>query len=146
VKRSRYPLFSRAGHIADAPIELLQGVFRCLSIALHLGFGLTDSSPPQCVLSTLMRVVSTVSASATGHHNLLHEDDVVDFLTVVPRLDDAEPDVDFFAAGRGRPGDDPLNVDFFAAERGWLDVVAVGAGFFAGLLAGGSDADRPSEP
>jgi hypothetical protein len=73
---------------------------------------------------------------------LLHEDDVVDFLTVVPRLDDAEPDDDFFAVGRGRLGDESLNVDFFAAGRGWLDVVAVEAGFFAGLLgAGGSDAD-----
>jgi hypothetical protein len=30
VKRSRSPPLSRAVHIADAPIELLQGVFRCL--------------------------------------------------------------------------------------------------------------------
>jgi hypothetical protein len=57
VKRSHYPPLSRGVHIADAPIELLQGVFRCLSIALHLGFGLTDSSPPLCVLSGLVRVV-----------------------------------------------------------------------------------------
>jgi hypothetical protein len=92
-----------------------------------------------------MRVVY-FSASATGHHDLLHEDDVVDFLAVVPRLDDAEPDGDFFAAARGRLGDESLDVDFFAAGRGWLDVVAVGAGFFAGLLAGGPDADRRSEP
>jgi hypothetical protein len=84
--------------------------------------------------------------SASGHHDLLHEDDVVDFLAVVPRLDDAEPDGDFFAAARGRLGDESLDVDFFAAGRGWLDVVAVGAGFFAGLLAGGPDADRRSEP
>ena len=83
--------------------------------------------------------------SAPGHHDLLHEDDVVDFLAVVPRLDDAEPDDDFFAAGRGRLGDES-DVDFFAAGRGWLDVVAVGAGFFAGLLAGGPDSDRRSEP
>jgi len=106
---------------------------------------LVDSAPPRlrahgfeprpCVLRAPLRVLSTLmrvvcfSASATGHHDLLHEDDVVDFLAVVPRLDDAEPDGDFFAAGRG-----------------WLDVVAVGAGFFAGLLAGGPDADRRSEP
>ena len=32
-----------------------------------------------------------ISASATGHHDLLREDEVVDFLAVVPRLDDAEP-------------------------------------------------------
>jgi hypothetical protein len=83
----------------------------------------------------------SISASATGHHDLLREDEVVDFLAVVPRLDDAEPDEDFFAAGRGRLGDDSLDVDFFAAGRGRLDVVAVGAGFFAGLLAAGADAD-----
>jgi hypothetical protein len=75
---------------------------------------------------------------------------------VVPRLDDAELD-DFFAAGRGRLGDDSLEVDFFAAGRGRLgddsldddffaagrdrfDVVLAGAGF-AGLLAAGADAD-----
>ena len=59
------------------------------------------------------------SGSATGHHDLLREDEVVDFLAVVPRLDDAELD-DFFAAGRGRLGDDSLDDDFFAAGRaGW---------------------------
>src|SRR4029453_2871024 len=99
--------------------------------------------PPPCVLRVPLRVLSTLmrvvyfSASATGPHDLLHEDALVDFLAVVPRLDDVEPDVDFFAAGRGRVGDESLDVDFFAAGRGWLDVVAVGTGFFAGLLAGG---------
>ena len=98
-----------------------------------------------------------MSVSATGDHDLLREDEVVDFLAVVPRLDDAELDDffaagrgrlgddsledDFFAAGRGRLGDDSLDVDFFAAGRGRLDGVAVGAGFFAGLLAAGADAD-----
>jgi uncharacterized protein (DUF779 family) len=79
------------------------------------------------------------SASATGDHDLLREEELVDFLAVGPRLDDAEPDDVFFAAGRGRLGDDSLDVDFFAAGRGRLDL-AVGAGFFAGLLAG-PDAD-----
>src|SRR5215203_6683706 len=60
-----------------------------------------------------------ISASATGHHDLLREDEVADFLAVVPRLDDAELD-DFFAAGRGRLGDDSLEDDFFAAGRGRL--------------------------
>jgi hypothetical protein len=80
---------------------------------------------------------------------------------VVPRLDDAELDDffaagrgrlgddsledDFFAAGRGRLGDDSLEDDFFAAGRGRLDVLAVGVGLFAGLLAGGPDADPRSE-
>ena len=100
--------------------------------------------------------------SVTGHHDLLREDEVVDFLAVVPRLADAElddlfaagrgrlgddsPDDDFFAAWRGRLGDDSLEDDFFAAGRGRLDVVAVGAGFFAGLLAAGADAGGRSEP
>jgi hypothetical protein len=57
-----------------------------------------------------------ISASATGHHDLLREDEVADFLAVVPRLDGAELD-DFFAAGRDRLGDDSLEDDFFAAER-----------------------------
>ena len=103
----------------------------------------------------------STSGSATGHHDLLREDEVVDFLAVVPRLDDAEPDDffaagrgrlgddslddDFFAAGRDRLGDDSLDDDFFAAGRGRLDVVALGADFFAGLLAAGADAER-SEP
>ena len=57
-----------------------------------------------------------MSASATGHHDLLREDELVDFLAAVPRLDDAELD-DFFAAGRGRLGEDSLEVDFFTAAR-----------------------------
>jgi hypothetical protein len=75
-----------------------------------------------------------ISASATGHHDLLREDEVADFLAVVPRLDDAELD-DFFAAGRGRLGDDSLEEDFFAAGRGRLgddsleeDFLAAGRG------------------
>jgi hypothetical protein len=102
-----------------------------------------------------------MSGSATGHHDLLREDEVADFLAVVPRPDDAELD-DFFAAGRGRLVDDPLEEDFFAAgrgrlvddpdddffaaARGLLDGVEVEADFFAGLLAAGVDADSPSEP
>ena len=101
-----------------------------------------------------------ISASATGHHDLLREDEVADFLAVVPRLDDAELD-DFFAAGRGRLGDDSLEVDFFAAGRrlgddsldddffaavrGLLDGVALAADFFAGLFAAGADAGPRSE-
>jgi hypothetical protein len=91
------------------------------------------------------------ASAATGHHDLLREDEVVDFLAVVPRLDDAEPDDDFFAAGRGRLGDDSLDEDFFAAGRGRLgddsldvdslDVDSLEDDFFAGLLAAGADAD-----
>ena len=71
-----------------------------------------------------------ISASATGHHDLLREDEVADFLAVVPRLDDAELD-DFFAAGRGRLGDDSLEDDFFAAGRGRLGDDSLEDDFFA---------------
>ena len=89
---------------------------------------------------------SGISASATGHHDLLREDEVADFLAVVPRLDDAELD-DFFAAGRDRDrrGDDSLDDDFFVAARGLLDGVALAADFFAELLAAGADAEPPLE-
>src|SRR5687768_16273599 len=70
-----------------------------------------------------------ISASATGHHDLLREDEVADFLAVVPRVDDAELE-DFFAAGRGRLGDDSLE-DFFAAGRGRLGDVSLEDFFFA---------------
>jgi hypothetical protein len=93
----------------------------------------------------------SISGSVTGHHDLLREDEVADFLAVVPRLDDAEPDDDFFAAGRGRLGDDSLDEDFFAAGRGRLgddsldvdslDVDSLEDDFFAGLLAAEPDAD-----
>ena len=63
------------------------------------------------------RELSTISASSsTGHHDLLREDEVADFLAVVPRLDDAELD-DFFAARRARLRDDSLDEDFFVAGR-----------------------------
>jgi hypothetical protein len=39
-------LFPATVQIADARIELLQGILRCVSIALHLLFELTDPSPP----------------------------------------------------------------------------------------------------
>src|SRR5688500_19102203 len=67
-----------------------------------------------------------ISASATGHRDLLREDEVADFLAVVPRLDDAELD-DFFAAGRGRLGDD----SFFAAGRDRLGDDSLEDDFFA---------------
>jgi hypothetical protein len=94
----------------------------------------------RCESSAFLCELGT-SASATGYHDLLREEVLVDFLAVVPRLDDAEADDVFFAVGRGRLGVDSLDVDFFAAGRGRLDVVAVGAGFFAGLWAVGPDAD-----
>jgi hypothetical protein len=90
---------------------------------------------------------------------LLREEELVDFSALLPRPDDAEPADDFFAAGRGRLGDDSLDSAFFAAGgrgadplagaffvagRGRLGV-AVGAGFFAGLLAAEPDVDC-SEP
>src|SRR5215208_1756089 len=71
-----------------------------------------------------------ISASATGHHDLLREDEVADFLAVVPRLDGAELD-DFFAAGRDRLGDDSLEDDFFAAERDRLGDDSLEDDFFA---------------
>jgi hypothetical protein len=98
-----------------------------------------------------------ISGSATSHHDLLREDEVADFLAVVPRLDDAEPDdffaagrarlgndslvEDFFAAGRARLGDDSLDDGFFVAGRGLLDGVALAEDSFAGRLAAGADAD-----
>jgi hypothetical protein len=110
--------------ITYAPIELLQSILRRLSIALQLFFKLTDASaPPPLGWRTLLPVLCT-----TGHHDLLPEDELVDLFAVVPRLDDAEPDDVSFAAWRGR-----------------LDFCAVGADFFAGLLAGGPEADRRSE-
>src|SRR5215211_7061880 len=118
--------------ITYAPIELLQSILRRLSIALQLFFELTDASapPPMGWRRALPRVLAALRIlCATGHHDLLPEDELVDLLAVVPRLDDAEPDDVFFAAGRGR-----------------LDFCAVGADFFAGLLAGGPEADRRSEP
>jgi hypothetical protein len=122
----RYPRFPRAMQITYAPIELLQSILRRLSIALQLFFELTDASaPPPLAWRALMRVLAALRIlCATGHHDLLPEDELVDLLAVVPRLDDAELDDFFFAAGRGR-----------------LDDVAVGADFFAGLLAGGPEAD-----
>jgi hypothetical protein len=137
--------------IAYAPIELLQSVLNCLSIALHLVFELTDASAPphrQPPLGwrALLRVLAALRIlCATGHHDLLREDEVADLLAVVPRLDDAEPDDVFFAAGRGRLGVDSPDIDFFAAGRGRLDFCVVGADFFAGLLAGGPEADCGSE-
>ena len=75
------------------------------------------------------RELSTISASSsTGHHDLLREDELADFLAVVPRLDDAD---DFFAAGRGRLGDDSLEGDFFAAERDRLGDDSLEDDFFA---------------
>src|SRR5215211_2441763 len=71
-----------------------------------------------------------ISASATCHHDLLREDEVADFLAVVPRLDGAELD-DFFAAGRDRLGDDSLEDDFFAAERDRLGDDSLEDDFFA---------------
>jgi hypothetical protein len=60
-----------------------------------------------------MAVRSTTSASATGHHDLLREEEL-------PRPDDAEL-AGRFAVVRGRLADDSLGVDFFEARRGRLD-------------------------
>ena len=81
-----------------------------------------ESCAPCCEFCT--------SVSVTGHHDLLREDEVVDFLAVVPRLDDAEPD-DFFAAGRARLGDDSLDDDFFAVWRDRLGDDPLDDDFFA---------------
>jgi hypothetical protein len=103
-----------------------------------------------------------ISACVIGNHDLLREEELVDFAALLPRPDD-EPvddffaaerdrlgddslDADFFAAGRDRLGDDSLDADFFAAGRDRLDDAAVEADFFAELLAAGADSDRLSEP
>jgi hypothetical protein len=116
----------------------------------------------RCESSEFCRDLSTISSSATTHHDLLREEELVDFAALLPRPDD-EPvedffaaerdrlgddslDADFFAAARDRLGDDSLDADFFAAERDRLDDAAVEADFFAGLLAAGADSDRLSEP
>jgi hypothetical protein len=115
----------------------------------------------RCESSEFCRDLSTISSSATTHHDLLREEELVDFAALLPRPDD-EPvddffaaerdrpaddslDDDFFAAGRDRLGDDSLDDDFFAVGRGRLDVAAVGAGFLGELLAGGPEADCGSE-
>ena len=73
--------FPATVHIADAPIELLQSILRCSSIALHLVFELTDPSSllrtPALVLC--LRVSVSSQLSATGNHDLLREDEVADF-------------------------------------------------------------------
>jgi hypothetical protein len=69
VKRSHYPPLSRGVHIADAPIELLQGVFKCLRhsapprLRAH-GFEPSAVRPERSGASC-----STVSATATGYHD-----------------------------------------------------------------------------
>src|SRR5215203_3774985 len=106
------------------------------------------SRGPSCALrcesSDFCRDLSTISSSATTHHDLLREEELVDFAALLPRPDD-EPVDDFFAAERDRLGDDSLEDDFFAAGRGRLDVAAVGADFLAELLAAGADSDGRSE-
>jgi hypothetical protein len=99
----------------------------------------------RCESSEFCRDLSTISSSATTHHDLLREEELVDFAALLPRPDD-EPVEDFFAAERDRLGDDSLDADFFAAGRDRLDDAAVEADFFAELLAAGADSDRLSEP
>jgi hypothetical protein len=74
------------------------------------------------------------SASATGHHDLLREDELVVFRALPPRLDADEPEADFFVVVRGRLDVESLRVDFFAVGRGRLDEVALAAGCFAAPL------------
>ena len=58
------PFFPRAVQIADAPIELLQSILRCASIALHLVFELTDPSPPLRILCALLRILCALLLSS----------------------------------------------------------------------------------
>ena len=83
-----------------------------------------------------------ISASVTSHHDLLREDELVDFPALLPRLDDVEPEDDFFAVERGRLCDESLDVAFFAVPRDRLDDGALEAVFFAGLLDAEPDEDR----
>src|SRR5829696_78914 len=64
------------------------------------------------------------------HHDLLREEELVDFAALLPRPDD-EPVDDFFAAERDRLGDDSLDDDFFAAERDRLGDDSLDDDFFA---------------
>src|SRR5215217_3290851 len=52
-ERSRHPPFPAAVHIADAPIELREGILRCLSIAVDLVFQFTNPSSLLRVLRAL---------------------------------------------------------------------------------------------
>jgi hypothetical protein len=74
------------------------------------------------------------SASATGHHDLLREDELVVFRALLPRFDAAEPDCDLFAVVAGLLDEDLVGVDFLALGRDWLDEDAPAADFFAGAL------------
>ena len=83
----------------------------------------------RCESGAFCRDLSTSSASSSiGHHDLLREDEVADFLAVVPRLDDAELD-GFFAVVR-----DALAVDFLAVAEGFFDDAALDGAFFAVAL------------
>ena len=86
--------------------------FRCPSCALR------------CESAVSCREFSTISASVTTHHDLLREDELVDFSALLPRPDD-ELDDDFLAAGRCRLVDEALEVDFFAVVRGRLVALGV---------------------
>ena len=76
----------------------------------------------------------STSVSATGHHDLLRDDELVVFRALLPRLDAAEPDCDLFAVVPGLLDEDFLGVDFSAAGRDWLDDDAPAADFLAGAL------------
>jgi hypothetical protein len=71
-----------------------------------------------------------ISACVIDNHDLLREEELVDFAALLPRPDD-EPVDDFFAAERDRPADDSLDDDFFAAGRDRLGDDSLDDDFFA---------------
>jgi hypothetical protein len=94
------------------------------------------------------------SVSATGHHDLLRDDELVVFRALLPRLDAAEPDCAFFAVVPVLLDEDLLGVDFWAVGRDLLDDDAPADDFFAGTfdavvldrLAFASDVPSLAEP
>jgi hypothetical protein len=83
----------------------------------------------RCESAVFCCELSTISASVTTHHDLLREDELVDFAVLLPRLEDVELDDGFFAVVR-----DALEVDFLAVAEGLFDAAALDGAFFAAAL------------
>jgi hypothetical protein len=69
-----HPSFAAAVHITDAPIELREGILRCLLIALELVFQLTNPSSllrvlraPPCALCLPLIDRSHLASGKTTH-------------------------------------------------------------------------------
>ena len=75
----------------------------------------------------------STSVSATDHHDLLREDELVAFRALLPRLDPPEPDCGLLAVVPGLVDDDLRGVAFWALAPDRLDD-APEVDFFAGAL------------